>query len=156
MAWPAWDIDETNKIIASKKHLDGACIPILHALQDHYGYVDPRAVPLIADTLNLSKAEVHGVLSFYHDFRHDPPGSVIFKICRSEACQALGCENLVKHLGHAHGMAPGETSAKGVTVETVYCLGNCALGPAGLVNGKPIGRLNPEKLDHILHGTVSA
>lgn len=138
-------------MITEKSMLSGAMLPILHELQHAFGYVDPAAVPLIAEALNVSKAEVHGVISFYHDFRGAPAGRHVLKICRAESCQSMGCEALVTHLAQTHQLAPGETSRDGgLTVETVYCLGNCALSPAALLDGELIGRLDHDHLDMIV------
>lgn len=143
----AWDQDSARSIVAGLAHLEGATLPILHALQEEFGHIDPQAVPLIADALNLSRAEVHGTISFYHDFRTAPPPRRVIKLCRAEACQALGCEKLVDDLARDHGIAVDDhAAAAGVAVETVYCLGNCALGPAALVDGELIGRLDSARL----------
>lgn len=146
--YPPWDIGAAQQIIERLQHLDGASLPILHALQDHFGYVDPAAVPLIAEALNLSRADIHGTISFYHDFRSQPPGRRVVKLCRAEACQAAGCEDLVDHLADHHGIAldsaPPDPS---LTIETVYCLGNCALGPAALVDGVVQGRVDAARLE---------
>lgn len=143
----AWDQDEARSIVAGLAHLEGAMLPMLHALQDAFGHVDPQAVPLIADALNLSPAEVHGTISFYHDFRAAPSPGRVIRLCRAEACQALGCEDLVEDLARARGVAvDAGADARGVSVETVYCLGNCALGPSALVEGELIGRLNAARL----------
>lgn len=152
-----YDDAEAASIIAANQHLDGAMLPILHALQEALGYVDPLCVPQIARALNVSKAEVHGVISFYHDFRAEPAGRRVLKICRAEACQAVGCETLVDHLARAHHLAPGDTAKDGsITIETVYCLGNCALGPAALLDGELIGRLDVERLDEIVLAAAGA
>ncbi len=125
------------------KGLDGPLLPILHAVNDQFGYVDERALPVIADVLNLTRAEVQGVVSFYHDFRRSPAGRHVVKVCRAEACQAMGAERLISELETAFGVKLGETSKDGrVTLEPVYCLGNCALSPAALIDGKLYGRLN--------------
>ena len=146
-----WDAERAAAIIVGNRKLDGAMLPILHALQHSFGYIDKSCVPLIADALNVSKAEVHGVITFYHDFRDAPAGRHVLKICRAEACQAMGCEALVDHLARAHRLAPGETSKDGgITIETVYCLGNCALSPAALLDGDLIGRLDADALDAIV------
>jgi formate dehydrogenase subunit gamma len=142
-AYPAWDEDGARLIIAGLAHLEGATLPILHALQEEFGYVDPKAVPLIADALNLSRADVHGTISFYHDFRTAPPPRRVVKLCRAEACQALGCETLVDELARDHGIVVDRPGGPGgVVVETVYCLGNCALGPSALVEGELVGRVD--------------
>jgi formate dehydrogenase subunit gamma len=128
-------------------------LPILHALQDYFGYVDLQVVPIIAQALNLSKAEIHGIISFYHDFRDKPAGQRHIKLCRAEACQALGANDLFDHLTTRHGLTLGGTSPDGaVTVDAVYCLGNCALGPAALVDGAPVGRLTEQGLDRLVDG----
>ena len=148
-----WDIETASRIIDEKRGLDGAALPILHALQDHFGYIDKAAIPLIAEALNLSKAEIHGIVSFYHDFRPAPAHGEVLKLCRAESCQAMGCEALVAHLASAHRIEPDKPRVgAALHVETVYCLGNCALSPAALLNGDPIGRLTPAKLD----GYISA
>jgi formate dehydrogenase subunit gamma len=116
--------------------LEGPLLPILHAINDQLGYVDVRAVPIVADVLNLSRAEVHGVVTFYHDFHRAPPGRHVVKVCRAEACQAMGADRLYAELERACG---GDGR---VTVEPVYCLGNCALSPAALVDGRLHGRLD--------------
>lgn len=148
--YPPWDIGAAQQIIEHLQHLDGAALPILHALQDHFGYVDPAAVPLIAEALNLSRADIHGTISFYHDFRSQPPGRRVIKLCRAEACQAVGAEELADHLAHQHGIALDSTdSTDSLTIETVYCLGNCALGPSALVDGQVRGRLDAAQLAHL-------
>lgn len=149
-AFPAWDADVARMLIQELSHLEGATLPILHALQDEFGYVDKAAVPLIADALNISRAEVHGAITFYHEFRKAPPPGRIIKLCRAEACQAVGCERLVDHLRHRHGLVVDETRpGTPVAVETVYCLGNCALGPAALVDGELVGLLDEERLTRL-------
>jgi formate dehydrogenase subunit gamma len=118
-------------------------LPALHALVEAFGYVDERAVPLVADVFNLSRAEVTGVVSFYGDFRTKAPGRHLVKVCRAEACQAMGCERLVAELEERLATPVDTTSADGaVSFETVYCLGNCALSPAALVDGKLFGRVD--------------
>jgi formate dehydrogenase subunit gamma len=146
--YPAWDRDEARAIVAGLAHLEGATLPMLHALQEAFGHVDAQAVPLIAEALNLSRAEVHGTISFYHDFRGAPPPARVVKLCRAEACQALGCEALVEGLAREHGIAV-DAATESLAVETVYCLGNCALGPAALVDGELIGRLDAGRLAEI-------
>lgn len=146
-AYPAWDEDNARLIIAGLAHLEGATLPILHALQEEFGYVDPKAVPVIAEALNLSRADVHGTISFYHDFRTAPPPRRIVKLCRAEACQALGCETLVQDLAREHGIVvDGHAGSHDAVVETVYCLGNCALGPSALVEGELLGRVDADRV----------
>lgn len=132
-----------HELAAAMKHMDGPLLPILHAVNAQFGYVDARALPVIADVLNLTRAEVQGVVSFYHDFRRAPAGRHVVKICRAEACQAMGAESLIAELETALGVKLGETSTDGrVTLEPIYCLGNCALSPAALIDGQLHGRLN--------------
>src|SRR5579862_3418730 len=104
---PAWDAERAELCIQERKHLPGALLPILHALQDEFGYVDKAAVPVIARALNLSQAEVHGVITFYHDFRHTPPGRHHLKLCRAEACQSMGCEKTIQHVEDRLGIKLG-------------------------------------------------
>ncbi|OYU47083.1 MAG: NADH-quinone oxidoreductase subunit E [Rhizobiales bacterium PAR1] len=153
MGLPAhWDDGHAQAIVEKLKHLDGATLPILHALQDAFGYVDAAAVPMIAQTLNLSRAEVQGTLSFYHDFKAKPAMDRVIRLCRAEACQAQGCESLVEH-ARRHGIAVDDhAAAAGASLETVYCLGNCALGPAAMVEGELVGRLDAVRLSALIEG----
>ncbi|MFP5468966.1 MAG: formate dehydrogenase subunit gamma [Alphaproteobacteria bacterium] len=138
--------DRVREIAEGLQALDGPLLPILHAVNDQCGFVDERALPIIADVLNLTRAEVQGVVSFYHDFRRAPAGRHVVKVCRAEACQAMGAENLIAGLEKSFGVKLGETSKDGrVTLEAVYCLGNCALSPAALIDGKLYGRLDAAK-----------
>ena len=140
-------------VVADFADLEGALLPILHAVNDRFGHVDEAVVPVIADALNLSRAEVHGVVSFYHDFRRAPAGRHVIKVCRAEACQSMGSRELVADLEAALGIAIGETTPDGrVTLEPVYCLGNCALSPAALVDGNLIGRLTQDRMRAMLAG----
>jgi len=142
-------------IVATYRGQRGALLPILHAVQETLGYVPPEAIPVLAEELNLSRADVHGVVSFYHDFRSAPAGRTTVRICRGEACQAVGAERLVGHVQETCGMSLGETSPDGsLTVEQVFCLGNCALGPAVQVNGRLRGRLDEARLSAILEEAV--
>lgn len=146
-----WNEAEAGEIVAAHRGVDGAMLPILHALQEAFGYVDGAAVPVIAEALNVSQAEVHGVISFYHDFRAEPPGRHVFQICRAEACQSMGCNATVAHLERTLGVALGDTTKDGaVTLEAVFCLGNCALSPAAMVDGKLHGRVTPSRADQLL------
>ncbi|WP_101948783.1 formate dehydrogenase subunit gamma [Mycobacterium sp. 3519A] len=143
-------------IVTTHKGQRGALLPILHAIQEALGCVPPEAIPVLADELNLSRADVHGVVSFYHDFRSTPAGRTTVRICRGEACQAVGAQRLVDHLQDTRGLSLGDTSADGsVTVEQVFCLGNCALGPAAQVNGRLRGRLDEARLTTILDEAVA-
>lgn len=145
-----------SAIVAAHRGQRGALLPILHAIQAELGHVPQECVALLADELNLSRADVHGVVSFYHDFRREPAGRTTVRICRAEACQALGADALVACTRDRVGLAPGETAADGsVTVEQVFCLGNCALGPSIQVNDALHGRVNVERLRSILDEAVS-
>ncbi|MFO1147928.1 MAG: formate dehydrogenase subunit gamma [Alsobacter sp.] len=147
----SWDPGIATALIQSHRHVDGPILPILHALQEEFGYIDGEALSMIADALNVSRAEVHGVVTFYHDFREAPAGRHVLKLCRAEACQSVGCDALADHLAHRHGLAPGSTSAgDALTVENTYCLGNCALGPAAMLDGELIGRVDGDRLDAIV------
>jgi formate dehydrogenase subunit gamma len=147
----SWDIEVAKERIEALKDLPGAALPILNALQAEFGYVDDAAIPLIADALNLSRAEVVGVVHFYSDYRHEPPGRHIVKVCRAEACQSMGCDALVGHVEASLGAAMGETTANGTfTLEDVYCLGNCALSPAVMIDGRLYGRVSASKFDALV------
>ena len=147
----AFDVDLARTLIDRKRATPGATLPILHDLLEQFGYIDEAAIPLIAEALNISRAETLGVVSFYHDFRRSPLDGPVLKLCRAESCQAMGCEDLVSHLAVRYGVkvdSADESSA--IHVESVYCLGNCALSPAALLDGDPIGRLDPDRLDSIV------
>lgn len=140
----------TDEIIAGLIGLEGPLLPILHAIQAEYGHVPAAALPRIADRLNITKAEVHGVMSFYHDYRSHPAGAHVVKICRAEACQAAGADAVVRAAEKTFGTRLHETSADGkVTLEPVYCLGLCACGPAAMVDGRVVGRVDDARLDQI-------
>lgn len=143
-------------VAASLRTQRGALLPILHAVQGALGHVPPEAIPVLADELNLSRADVHGVVSFYHDFRTEPAGRATVRVCRAEACQAVGARELVSHLRDRYGVSMGETSRDGsLTAEQVFCLGNCALGPAAQVNGRLHGRLDADRLSSIIDKAIS-
>jgi formate dehydrogenase subunit gamma len=126
-------------------------LPLLHALQEAFGYIDEAAEPLIAEALNISRAEVHGVVTFYHDFRHAPAGRHVLKLCRAEACQAAGGDDLAARAEARLGMKMGSTAADGsVTLEPVYCLGLCSVGPSAMLNGRVVARLDQARLDTLL------
>jgi formate dehydrogenase subunit gamma len=143
-------------IAADHRAHRGALLPILHAVQEALGCVPPEAIPVLADELNLSRADVHGVVTFYHDFRSQPAGRTVVRVCRAEACQAVGAGRLVDHLKDRYGMALGDTRYDdSVTVEQVFCLGNCALGPAVQVNGRLHGRVDEGRLSSILDKAIT-
>ena len=143
--------EAVSAIVARLKDLPGALLPILHAVQDALGYVPSAAVPAIAEGLNLSRAEVHGVISFYHYFREAPPGRHTIHMCRAEACQSMNQPALEAHAKKALGVDFHGTTANGAfSFEPVYCLGNCACSPAIMVDGELYGRVTPERFDAIL------
>lgn len=134
-------------VIAEHIEREGPLLPILHGMQEEFGCVPKETLPVIADALNLSRAEVHGVMTFYHDFREEPAGRHVIKLCRAEACQSVGGDAIAARLQQLLGISFNQTTADGsVTLEPVYCLGFCACAPAALVNGKPVGRLDEEAL----------
>jgi len=146
------EIRETmTAIFAAHAGREGPMLPILHDVQAAFGHVPEASVPMIAEALNLGRAEVHGVISFYHDFRSAPAGRHVVKICRAEACQAVGANALSERVLTTLGLGWGETSADGrVTVEPVYCLGLCACGPAAMVDGRVIGRADMARIEEAL------
>jgi formate dehydrogenase subunit gamma len=144
----SWDRAAVVAIVNAFKHQPGALMPILRRIQDDLGWVPPESIPLIADELNLTRAEVHGVVSFYHDFHHAPPGRNVIRLCRAESCQAMGAVALADHARKRLGVDFGGTSDDGaVTLEAVYCLGNCACSPAVVINGELLGRVTPARFD---------
>lgn len=146
-----FDPEIARDVINGLTHLPGATLPILHALQDRFGYVDAAAVPLIADALNLSRAEIHGVVTFYHHFRQAPAGTHVIQLCRAEACQSMGCRDLERHAETRLGVAMGGTRAdRWATLEPVYCLGNCALSPAVMIDGELHGRVDAARFDELI------
>jgi formate dehydrogenase subunit gamma len=147
----SWDADRALSRIQEFERLPGALLPILHALQEEFGYIDKAAIPLIASALNLSNAEVHGVVSFYHDFRREPKGRHTLKVCRAESCQAMGCESMIRHVEARLGVRLGQTTEdSSITLEPVYCLGNCALSPAVMLDGKLYGRVSSDVADFLI------
>jgi len=143
--------------VAALEGQRGALLPILHAIQEALGYVPREAIPELAERLNLSRADVHGVVSFYHDFRSEPAGRTTVKICRAEACQSVGSTQLVDHVRDRYGMELGDTRSDGaITVEQVFCLGNCALGPTVQVGARLHGRVDPAKLTRLIDSAVAS
>lgn len=140
-----------DEILTRHQGMEGALLPILHAIQAEFGYVPQVALPVVAKAMNISRAEVHGVMSFYHDFREVPAGRHIVKLCRAEACQAMGADRLADHVQKALGLDWHETTKDGrVTLEPIFCLGLCACGPAALIDGKLVGRVDEARLDALL------
>jgi len=129
----------------------GALLPWLHALQAEFGFIDDRIVPVVAEALNLSRADVHGVVTFYHDFRRQPAGRHVVRLCRAESCQARGGQAIERAAEQKLGVTMGTTRPDGqVTLEAVYCLGLCATGPNALVDGVPVSRIDTERLDRLV------
>lgn len=146
-----WDETRGAEIIARHARLEGATLVILHALQEAFGYVPEPAIPMVASALNLSRAEVHGVFTFYHDFRHQPAGRHVLKLCRAEACQAAGGDALAARAEAKLGISLGHTTAdERVTLEPIYCLGLCATAPSAMLDGRVIGRLDEARLDALV------
>ncbi len=146
-----WSEKRTRELVALHRHREGPLMEILHSCMQAFGHVPQDAVPVIASELNLSRAEVHGVVTFYHDFRGERAGSIVLKLCRAEACQSMGCEDLVKRAEDRLGVECGNTTADGrVSLEPIYCLGLCATAPSAMINGRIVGRLDADKLDAIL------
>ncbi len=146
-----WSEERTVEIVAEHLPLEGPLMPILHAVQHVFGHVPEEAIPVIARELNLSRAEVHGVVTFYHEFLRELPGKHVLKLCRAEACQSMGCERLVERAENRLGVVCGDTSADGrVTLEAVYCLGLCATAPSAMLDGRVVGRLDANRLDQLL------
>jgi formate dehydrogenase subunit gamma len=148
---PAEQRAAVMEAIERHRALEGALLPILQAVQDRLGWIPPRALPLIAFELNLSRAEVHGVVSFYHYFRQHEPGRQVIYLCRAEACQAVGARALEEHAQHRLGVDFHGTSSDGrYTLEPVYCLGNCACGPSMLIDRQLHSRVTPERFDELI------
>ena len=152
-----WSQEMALETIRAHADQRGPLLPVLHALQETFGYVDPRAVPLVAKTLNVSRADVHGVLTFYPDLRSTRPGKVRVQVCRGEACQSVGGHALAEHATSSLGVDFGGTTADGsVTLDEVFCLGNCALGPTVTVNGRLHGRVHAAELDLLVRDSEPA
>ena len=146
-----WDSETALGLIRTCLDREGPLLPILHALQAECGYSDTAADPLIAEVLNITRAEVHGVVTFYHDFRREPAGRHVLKLCRAEACQSAGGDPLAARAEARLGMPMGSTTPDGsVTLEPVYCLGLCAVAPSAMLDGRVVGRLDEARLDALL------
>jgi len=134
-----------SDIVEKLKSQPGALLPILHGIQNQLGYVPDTSVPIIADALNLSRAEVHGVISFYHHFRQKPVGKHVVEVCRAESCQAMGSKSVEAAVKEKLGIDYHQTTAdQHITLEPVYCLGNCACSPSMRIDGDIHGRLDAE------------
>lgn len=142
-----------TEIVGRWKGAEGPLLPILNDLQEEFGYVPREALPVVAQELNLTRAEVYGVVSFYHDYRAEPAGRHVLKLCRAEACQSVGGDALAERLQDLLGVKFHETAADGsVTLEPVYCLGLCACAPSAMLDGEVIGRLDEARVEAIVAG----
>lgn len=143
--------ERSLQIIRGLKHLEGPMLPILHAIQAEFGYVPDEVKPIIANELNLSRAEVHGVVTFYHEFRDHPAGRHVLKLCRAEACQSMGSDRIADRVRELFGVDFHQTTPDGaVTLEAVYCLGLCACAPAAMLDGEVYGRVDEHCLSEIV------
>ena len=150
--YPPWSQEVALETIRAHAATRGPLLPVLHALQQRFGFVDPRAVRLVAGELNLSRADVHGVLTFYPDLRTTPAGTVRVQVCRGEACASMGGSALADHAMRSLALAFGATAADGsLTLDQVFCLGNCALGPSVTVDGRLHGRVHGAQLDALVN-----
>ena len=148
---PAWNEAQATDIIRRHSAREGALLPILHDVQAAFGCVPGAAVPFIAEALNLTRAEVHGVVSFYHDFRDKPAGRHVLKLCRAEACQSMNGVAFAEQALKRFGLDWHETTPDGrLTIEPVYCLGLCATAPSAMLDGELMGRLDADSLDEIV------
>lgn len=148
---PAAQSAAVDALVARFASLQGPLLPLLHAVQGELGFIPSGAIPRIAEGLNLSRAEVHGVVSFYHWFRTSAPGRHVVRVCRAEACQAVNCEATEEQAKRFLGVGYHGTSADGqFTLEAAYCLGNCAAGPSVMIDDRLYGRVTPERLDELL------
>jgi len=147
------DSSEVMILEIAERHASrpGPLLPLLHAIQDEMGFIPSRAVPIVAEVLNLSRAEVHGVISFYHLLRETPPGRQILYLCRAEACQAMGARDLERHAKEKLGVDFHETTSDGrYSLEPIYCLGNCACSPAIMIDDFVYGRVTPKRFDMLV------
>lgn len=143
--------EQVDAALAAHQGRPGPLLQVLHDIQNRLGYVPPAAVPVIAEALNLSRAEVHGVVTFYHHFRQAPPGRHVIQLCQAEACRSMHCEKLTEHVQRKLGVHFHETTTDGrYTLEPVYCLGNCACSPAAMIDGELHGRLTPDAFDALI------
>jgi formate dehydrogenase subunit gamma len=149
-----WSETLVTALIESHRQDRGPLLPILNDLLGRCGYVDERSIPLLASALNLSQAEVFGVITFYKDYRTQPTGAHLVEVCRAEACQSVGAESLAEHARARLGVGFGDTTPdRRVTLDQVFCLGNCALGPSVMIDGRLHGRVSPEVFDALVGTT---
>jgi formate dehydrogenase subunit gamma len=145
-----WNEATATEIVRRHEKREGPLLPILHDVQAAFGCIPAAAVPFIAEALNLTRAEVHGVVSFYHDFREQPAGQHVLKLCRADACQSMDGEAVARQALERFGVDWGGTTADGrLTIEAVYCLGLCSCGPSAMLDGEPLGRVGPATLDEV-------
>jgi formate dehydrogenase subunit gamma len=145
--------DAVLRVVAANRSRPGALIEILHGVQAELGFIPPAAVPVLAEELNISRAEVHGVVTFYHYFRHHAPGRQVLRVCQAESCQSVGADALTEHVKQRLGVDFHETTPDGeFTLEPVYCLGNCACSPALMKDEELCGRVTPQRFDELLAG----
>jgi formate dehydrogenase subunit gamma len=143
--------DTARSIIARHLDQEGAALPILHALQAEFGYLPAETLPVVAEALNITRAEIYGIATFYHDFHFEPRGKHVLALCRAEACQSMGAQELARQAQARLGIGWGDTTQDGqVTLEQTFCLGLCACAPSAVIDGKLVGRLTPQKLDAIM------
>lgn len=143
--------EQIEQIVDLHKDRRGPLLPILHAIKDTVGHIPAESIPVIARKLNLSRAEVHGVISFYHDFNIEPVGDNVVQICRAEACQSMGSRELENHAKKVLGLDYGDTSADGsITLEPVYCLGNCSCSPSIAINRKVYAEVDAVRFDELI------
>lgn len=144
-------LSRTSSVIDGHRSIEGPLLPILHALQAEFGFVPSESLPVVAEALNLSRAEVHGVMTFYHDYRSAPAGRHVLKLCQAEACQSMGSDRVAAQVKQALGVGFHETTDDGaVTLEPVYCLGLCACAPAAMLDGDVIGRIDAAAVAEIV------
>ena len=149
--WEPWSPEACATVIARHQTVEGATLPILHAIQAAFGHIPDAAMPMLAQALNLTRAEIYGIVTFYHDFRRNPPGRHVLRLCRAEACQSMGGDELAEHMKRELSVDWHATTTDGkVTLEPVYCLGLCATAPAAMLDGTPLGRLNADRLCRIV------
>ncbi len=153
---PVTNLEQTlDAIVAEHAGQIGALMPILHAVQEKWGFVPETAIPILASRLNLSRAEVHGVVHFYHDFRSEPAGKHVIQVCRAEACQAMGSVALEEHIKNTLGIDYGQTTTDGqFTLQAVYCLGNCACTPTLSINDHIYARVTPKRFELLLQSLL--
>jgi formate dehydrogenase subunit gamma len=149
--WEPWSPEACQAVIARHRTVEGATLPILHAIQAAFGHIPDAAMPILAQALNLTRAEIYGIVTFYHDFRRNPPGRHVLRLCRAEACQSMGGDEMAEHMKRELAVDWHATTTDGkVTLEPVYCLGLCATAPAAMLDGTPLGRLNADRLCRIV------